>query len=198
MAGRSPCSSGLIAMIVANKCDPPAAYSSPVAATATPVSSAAEQQHEYDDNQDHLHWKPPFKDSRLRSCCSEAFILDFGDYLYARKTSSFMSTCVGPKCSIMVRLRIERERISVGQRPTFLPELSSPGPDRIRALPLRKIAGLRMRHGCRPCTFALLPRSLHRQVMSSCPLPSRYCRDSHCARFHNRGKSGSSPSQGKR
>jgi hypothetical protein len=34
-----------------------AAYS-PVAATATPVSSAAEQQQDNDDDQDHFHGKP--------------------------------------------------------------------------------------------------------------------------------------------
>jgi len=131
--GRSSCCSGLIAMIVANKCDPPAAHSSPVAATATPVTSAAEQQHEYDDYQDHLPWKSPFRDSRVRSCCSEAFVLDFGDYLYARKTSLIISTCAEPKCSIMVRLRIQREKTPAGQRPTRSPCDDRPTTVRVRA-----------------------------------------------------------------
>ena len=34
---------------------------SPVAATATPVASAAEQQHDDDDNQNQFHGKLPFR-----------------------------------------------------------------------------------------------------------------------------------------
>jgi hypothetical protein len=34
---------------------------SPVAATATPVPSATEQQQDYDDDQNQFHGKPPFR-----------------------------------------------------------------------------------------------------------------------------------------
>jgi hypothetical protein len=32
---------------------------SPVAATATKISAAAEEQKEHEDNQEQFHWKPP-------------------------------------------------------------------------------------------------------------------------------------------
>jgi hypothetical protein len=38
-----------------------------VAATVTPVSSAAEQQQDNDDDQDHFHGKPRSGDERRRS-----------------------------------------------------------------------------------------------------------------------------------
>jgi hypothetical protein len=63
---------------------PARAHSSPVAATATPVSSAAEQQHEYDDNQDHLHWKPPFRGFTRPKPLLRDIVLDFGEYLRAK------------------------------------------------------------------------------------------------------------------
>jgi len=58
---------------------------SPIAATATPVPSAAEQHQNYDDNQDQLD-----RHGNLRSgihaseLCSEALVMDFVDYINVR------------------------------------------------------------------------------------------------------------------
>ena len=51
-------------------------FFSPVAATATPVpATAAEQQHENDDYQDHFHGRPPFKGTRGRDALPSASAL---------------------------------------------------------------------------------------------------------------------------
>jgi hypothetical protein len=54
-----------------------ATFPSPVAATATPVPSAAEQQHDYDDNQEQLDRHGNLRSFRERPCCgSKAAVLD--------------------------------------------------------------------------------------------------------------------------
>lgn len=59
-------------------------FPSPVAATATPVPSAAEQQHNYDDNQEQLHRHGNLRSFRERPCCgSKAAVLDLVNYLNA-------------------------------------------------------------------------------------------------------------------